>query len=669
MSRKWLGLAFIPLAFLLFQIATTPSIQGWRFDIAYNRLVKRDYSLDLTTGAIKPVPAKIDSGESQSSLQSQVDSPQKTRLRINSLEELQSGIVPKNWIAQFYEGKSITRTRKFAFPAVPHEISNRFAIGTTETSLYSLDLLDPDSKLQTFPSKFDFEVDDALGPFPLTPTGENSFFRVNQLNEVVEVFKIDSAGLISLVSYWSFSTAPNGQSVGASENVIYSLDKRGIAIEKHSAVDGAFLGAVELEQKIDFANEDWYIAGAELDVVSRILLLRFDLRTGKLKPSPLAVQSHGGMVNGAQGLAWGKDPQRPVGSVVLWNWNEPSKIVSELNIKGRFNDVALANENELLVLGSRFGLSIDSYDLTSGKKIRSRYPLWWILPLSLTAFLYFIVWSFLWIRGTARISYWAGLNHAIIVVVPIVTLYIFKLHDSTAVRYGSPGWFPVGGRPEEIYWILVGSLQLGICWLVFGRTRWLWRSLPTIGLFCCLALSFRMWFRAYSLTDIWFTLGCTVSSASLVAATLDCMKALGWKMQKNDDTISVSTSSVTAFKLSDAFVLVTICAVLVVVLKPYFPPINPTRGLMLHWRNGVLTSAATFVAIALAFTSRTWLYACGAALMLVATGLVVGDRVSYFCSGTRLLSSVTVMIAYSSVLPFFLAFPYRVCGWRLSQLS
>lgn len=667
MRRTWLGLAFIPLAFLLFQIATTPSIQGWRFDIANNRLVKRDYSLDIPTGAIKPEPAKIDSGESQSSLPSQVDSPQKTHLRINSLEELQTGLVPKNWIAQFYEGKSITATRKFAFPAVPHEIANRFAIGTTESSLYSLDLLDPNSQLQSFPSKFDFEVQDALGPFPLTPTGENSFFRVNQLKEVVEVFNIDRAGLISLVSYWSFSTAPNGQSVGQSEGVIYSLDKGGIAIEKHSAIDGAFLGAVELEQKIDFANEDWYLVGAELDVVSRTLLLRFDLRTGKLRRSPLAVQSHGGMVNGAQGLAWGKDSQRPVGSVVLWNWYEPSKIVSELNIKGRFNDVALANEDELLVLGSRFGLSIDSFDLSSGKKIRSRYPLWWILPLSLTAILYFIAWSFLWIRETARTSYWAGLNHAIIAAVPIMTLYIFNLYDGTAVSHGSPGWFRVGGRPEEIYWILLGSLQLGICWLVFGRTRWLWRSLPTIGLFCCLAISFRLWLRAYSLTDIWFTLGCTVGSALLMAATLDCMKALGWRIQNNEVAVPTSSTSGITLKLSDTFILVAICAVLVVVLKPYLPPTDPTRGLLLHWRNGVLTSVATFVAIALAFTSRTWLYACSATLIFVTTGLVVGDRVSYFCSGTRLLSSATVLIAYSSVLPFFLAFPYRVCGWRLTR--
>lgn len=664
MRRKWLGLAFIPLAFLLFQIATTPSVQGWRFDIANNRLVNRGYSLDIPTGAIMRVPAKLDSGESQASLESQVDSPQKTRLRINSLDELQSGIVPKNWIAQFYEGKTITRSRKFAFPAVPHELADRFAIGTTETSLYSLDLLDLNSELRTFPSKFAFQVEDADGPLPLTPTGENSFFRVNQLNEVVEVFKIDSAGVISLIDYWPFSTTPAGESVGDLENVIYSLDKGGTAIEKHSAVDGAFLGSVQLEQKIDFAIEEWSIARAELKVEVGKVVRRFDLTTGKLK-SPPVLQDEG-RVNGSRFLVWGK--QRPTDSILLWSMNDPHAVFSEVNIKGKCIDVALKDDKELLVLGARFGLSIDTYDLASGKLIGSRYPLWWILPLSLMAILYFIGWSFLWICETGRSSTWAGLNHAIIVAVPIVTLYIFEFHRSTRVIQGSPGWYPVGDRLEEIYWILLGSLQLGICWLVFGRTRWIWRSLPTIGLFCCLAMSFRLWLSYPSFADVWFTLACTAISGSLVAATLMCMKAMGWRLQKNEDAVAVSPSSGTTFKLSDAFVLIAICAVLVVVLKPYLPPIDQTRGLMFHWRNGVLTSAATFVAIALAFTSRTWLYACGAALMLVATGLVVGDRVSYFCSGTRLLSSATVMIAYSSVLPFFLAFPYRVCGWRLTRL-
>ncbi len=335
-------------------------------------------------------------------------------------------------------------------------------------------------------------------------------------------------------------------------------------------------------------------------------------------------------------------------------------------------NLRIANRDTLIVQHTQNGLTIDFFDIRTGRLIRRISPYaWgtWALPL---LFATLAVWAAAWLRASAYENGWAWMDVCLLAVLAIVPLVIrlLSIHMPSDVSR-LPFSFSQG--------IVAGLANVCALWMSTGRTRFTLRILPFLG---CMALLIVMlnlvfaltWYDSRSMLNISMLYLCKTALPAIGCYFVYLsLRWFGWSTYNLKYKAIEKEPVSRGVPMRDYFLLTAVLAVLVSVscnLHPGLPELFQNTMSFPDF----LISVVSFTGIALLTFSKFRIAKITSQVVaLISVVVVIGYPIAEFNLGiSRMLlmtqpQAILLVTATGTLSTFVFLQAYRQRGWRLGR--
>ena len=482
----------------------------------------------------------------------------------------------------------------------------------------------------------------------------------------VVCYAIDDSGRARQCHSW---TADSHHGVDAVGESIFSVSANRRRVERRDAESGELLSSVPLPDSVGSLTLTlaWPLLNAVgwEDGVSRY----YDLERERWLPDFHDGDGHYLMEDWTTDQSvyfhrYSSTPQ-PLSGIKIFD-REANAFLEPVEMPAPASRVFPLDNGDWVATSNRWGGTIYNLDRQGG--VRSVYrPMAWELVAAVGLVVAFVVWSVAWMRVSARAGSWAWFDALLVLGMPALVLLLrFVLRGDL---YG------VDRVPHrQACGIVMAAQMLAAIWIVFGKTRFTLRFLPSV-LMTALLMGLLGWVFRDEPWIVWHVAKVSLAPAFCLTLLLLIPRRFGWnlvQLGRLTDEEPGERLGVTRFPIRDLVWITIVASVAFAAIRP----VSAAVGELWFVSPLLLTPLAFSVGLGLVATflalhrvqAAFWL---GAVLAIAGLATVVGLPGWAFIHGGTTIRGPSEPFLQAPIVcgvaVLIGMIPFRLRGWRLTR--